>query len=81
MATARISVLVSNAYDDGTEVFTTDTATVPPPPADEDGREEWWQEHVFPLTGSGRFVDGNALYTVWITASDAPALVGLTHEF
>lgn len=79
-ATVWISVLISNAYDDGTEVFTTDTASVPAPPADEDDRDEWWQEHVLPLTGTGH-PHGNAIYEVWITDSDHPDVVGLTYEF
>ncbi|MGW0681851.1 hypothetical protein ACWD2L_00615 [Streptomyces sp. NPDC002754] len=78
-ATAWISVLVCNAYDDGTEIITTDTATVPAPQGG-DAWSDWWQEHVFPLTGTGH-PQGNAVHEVWITDSDVPDLVGLTHEF
>lgn len=73
-----VTVRVVNAYDNGSEVVTTPTATVPMPP--DDDREDWWYEHIFPVTGTGRS-EGNAYYSAEIIASDVPALVGLSYEF
>lgn len=79
--TVMVELHVINAYDDGSEIVTEPAATVPRPYTDDEGAlSDWWQEHIFPLTGTGHSA-GNAIYDVTITASDMQALVGLTYEF
>lgn len=83
-AEITLTLSVRNIYDDDT-ITTTKTATVPYPPFAEDGSdeaEEWGNEHIMPLTGTGR-EEGDAYYEVTVTASNQPDLipVGQTYEF
>lgn len=75
----EIAVSIENIYDSET-ILTADRVTVPAPPAEVDEREDWAQDVLFPLTGTGR-TEGNSAYVLTITASDDPELVGATYEF
>lgn len=81
MNTATIKLRIDNAYEDGSEVETEATTTVPLPyPDDLNEQTDWEWEHIFPQTGSGR-TDGAAYYEVEIVESTAPELLGKTFEF
>lgn len=77
MATAKITALFENAYPDRV-VPVTEHMTVPVPDAVTD---EWWEEHFWPLTGTGYTLATSCLYSVKITESTVPALLNLSHEF
>lgn len=77
MATAKITALFENAYPDGV-VPVIEHMTVPVP---ETVTDEWWDEHFWPLTGTGRTSATSCLYSVRITESTVPALSNLSHEF
>lgn len=81
-ATATVTMKINNIYEDGEQITTTVTATIPLPPAgdDEDDRYEWESEHIRPHTGTGHD-GGDAGYFVEIIASDVPELLGQTYEF
>ncbi|MFD7257189.1 hypothetical protein [Streptomyces sp. NPDC059874] len=79
---AAIEMLITNTYEDGTEVVTRPTATVPLPLPEEgtEEREEWEYDHIHPHTGTGK-TQGDAWYDVEIIESSAAELLGLTFEF
>jgi hypothetical protein len=81
-AEITLDLSIENTYEDGDEVTTTATATLPLPPFGDEEREEWANEHIMPLTGTGK-TDGDAWYDVKVTASNMPDLipVGQTYEF
>lgn len=69
----QISVRVDNTYNDGT---ITKHYTVDVPVADPDDVDEWSEDYIFPLTGTGRS-DDYAGYETKVTACDEqPWLVG-----
>lgn len=74
-----IELRVENHYpEDGDVITTTPTASVTIP-RDDDDLDEWAEEQLMPLTGTGR-TEGESSYFVEITKFDArPDLVG--HEF
>lgn len=82
MTQIEITVRIENTYENGDEIVTVRTATVPAPPSDEGERDDWAYEHIHALTGTGR-IDGDAWYDVEVTASSRPDLlpVGTTFEF
>jgi hypothetical protein len=73
---------IENHYGD--EVVTTEVeVTVPAPPPDTDGEDamrEWADEHLYPLTGTGR-TEGDAAYFVSIGRSSRPELMLCGREF
>lgn len=74
----HIEVKVENVYPDGT-VRTNAEAEVPLPPLQD--LDEWAEEHLMPLTGTGR-TEGDAGYFLTITKFDArPELVGTEYEW
>lgn len=76
----QITVKIENTYDDGS-VFTEKTTDVPTPLLNDEDMEEWWNEHIFPLTGTGR-EKGYAIYEAKITkCDDLPQLVGESYEW
>lgn len=77
-----IRVQVENIYELYEPVTTHMTAQVAPFPhgKDEDVVDEWWQEEIYPLTGTGN-EDGNSSYFVTVVACDDPALVGAEREW
>jgi len=75
-----ITVEIENTYEDGTEITTHETVEVPPIPADEDAAWDWADEHIRPLTGTGK-TEGDAWYDCTITASSDPAIVGRKFNF
>lgn len=77
MVTAKITARFDNAYPDAV-IPVVERMTVPVPDEIDD---EWWDEHFFPLTGTGRTSADSCLYSVTITQSSVPALANLTHEF
>ncbi|MGW1040018.1 hypothetical protein [Streptomyces sp. NPDC002547] len=82
MSVATVTLRIDNRYEDGVEIETRETATVPLPLPEEgtDERTDWEQDHIFPLTGTGR--EGvDSWYDVEIVESSAPELVGKTFEF
>lgn len=81
--TITISLEIENTYeleeyDDETTTVT--DAVMPAPPADRDSQafEDWADEHIKPLTGTGQ-TRGDSWYDVEVTACSDPTLVG--HEF
>ena len=82
MADLSISLRIENAYDNGSEIETTVTDALLPAPAslDEDEVEAWAEEHLRPLTGTGR-VEGDACYDVYVTACTLPALTGRHFDY
>ena len=80
-----VTLRITNAYDDGTEVVTLVKTVVPALSEhadfhDWDEWDAWAEEHLFPHTGTGK-ADGNSGYTVAIIDSDQPPLVGRTFDF
>ena len=87
----RIYARVENYYiETGDEIETWPVADLPLPPAPlpEDGNDasdevdQWLQEELFALTGTGR-TKGDATYDLEVRASSRPDLVpiGFTHEW
>lgn len=75
-----VTLEIENTYFDGS-VMRTVTADVPPAPVDPDDLEEWFEEHIFEFTGTGR-TDDYAIYEVKVTAcEEQPSLVGENHEW
>jgi hypothetical protein len=78
---ATVTLRIENAYEDGHEVVTRVTTTLPLPlPVDEDERNDWEYEHIYQHTGTGR-EHGDSWYDVEIVESTAPELVGMTFAF
>lgn len=82
VSTAKVTLQIENAYEDGTEITTVVTAEIALPiPADgTDERIGWEQMYIQPHTGTGK-EDGDAWYDVEITESTVPELIGLTFSF
>lgn len=78
--TVDLIVKVTNVYP-GEEITHFEEVELPAPDSyDEDDLEDWADEHLFPLTGTGR-LSGEAGYFVTITHGDDPELVGRTWEW
>jgi len=88
----QLDLEITNIYEDGEEVVVHETVWVPDPPDTEgdsnsDEFDEWAEEYILPLTGSGR-TDGDAGYFAEVKAvrndsvnfGEHP-LVGRTFEF
>jgi len=75
-----LSIKIDNVYADETISKTLIDVEVPNPPTEPDAHEDWADEHLMPLTGTGR-THGEAGYFVEITAAEHPALVGRTYEW
>lgn len=80
-----VSLRIENTYEDGDEVITTPTdVAVPAPPhaGDEDAYNDWANDYIMELCGTGR-TKGDSWYDVEVTATSAPELlaVGTTFEF
>lgn len=88
----HLKLEIENVYEDGEEVTTHVEADVPAPSLppwvdtlsdeEEDERNEWEQEHIFPVTGTGK-VEGDSAYFVEVLGSSDEALipVGTKWEF
>lgn len=79
---STIKLRIDNAYDSGHDSVAEITTTELPDPSayDRETLREWADEHLFPLTGSGREHD-NAYYAVKIESSDNARLIGLWWEW
>lgn len=78
----KVQLQIDNVYEDGDEVQTTVESDVPEPP-DEEGTaayDDWAEEHIFSLTGTGK-VQGDAAYFVEIVGCDRQDLIGREFEF
>lgn len=80
----NIVVAIDNIYRDGyreERIYTLDTAPLPERD-DEDAWESWWDEHVWPLTGTDTGRNNvDAGYFVEIIAADDPKVVGIEMEW
>lgn len=78
----KITVKVDNIYEDGTEVTVTEEADIEEPwgEPDTDDWEDWADEQLFPLTGTGK-TEGDAGYFLEITACEDASLVGQKFEW
>jgi hypothetical protein len=72
-----IQLVIENHYADAV-IETRETVTTPSYPHGRDDFD-WWQEYIWPLTGTGR--SGDAVYEVGIVDSSDPKLIGKTHVF
>lgn len=80
-AMIRIVGHVDNVYEDGDKVRVEFDEQVPPFPEAGDDVDEWAEDNLFPLTGTGR-PDGDAGYFLKITRCDEqPDLVGREFEW
>lgn len=75
----NISVEIENVYEDET-VVTHVWSDVPHPDEGEVDLEDWAEEHLYPLTGTGRH-EGDAGYFLTVTACDDATLVGCNFEW
>ena len=75
----KLTAVIDNIYEDGDEIVTTETADVPAPEPGQD-RDDWAEDYLFPLTGTGR-TDGDAAYFLRITECEDPSLVGAEFEW
>lgn len=72
----KIELKIDNIYEDGEEITTRAGTDVPAPGEGEELLDAWAEEHLLPLTGTGK-AEGDAGYFVTITACDErPDLVG-----
>lgn len=85
-----LTLKIENFYEDGDKSATTlYDVEVPDPPTEPEPHEEWAEEHLYPLTGTGRYAGNDAgeertpdaAYFVEIIAASHPALVGRTYEW
>lgn len=76
-----LNVQITNVYGDE-EITSTEHIDVPTAPlSDSDDLEDWADEHLLPLTGTGR-TEGEAGYFVEVlSAPDQPELVGREFEW
>ena len=72
-----LDLRIENVYSDET-ITNHVTVTVPDPPAGA-AFEDWAEEHIYPLTGTGR--PGDAGYFVTVLESDSPVLAGARFEW
>lgn len=77
-----LTLQIDNIYEDGDEVRTTATVTVPAPPdpSDESAYEDWAYDHIFAATGTGK-TEGDSGYFVEVTETSDPATVPVGTEF
>jgi hypothetical protein len=81
MSDIDVKVKIENTYASGTIINEYDLKIPPAPLDDEDELDEWFNEYIYPHTGTGRS-DDYAIYEVTITEADAqPALIGQTYEW
>lgn len=74
----QITFTATSSYA-GRSYAKTVTADVPPAPpeSDEDGRDEWFNEHLFCHTGDGHGANEHGVYEVVVLAcEEQPELVG-----
>lgn len=85
-----VSLKIDNVYEDGETITQTlFDIEVPDAPTEPDEHEEWAEENLYPLTGTGRYAGNeageettpDAGYFVEIIAAGHPALVGRTYEW
>ena len=79
----RLSLNITNTYEDGDKIKTQVTdVEVPDPDIDDiiDELNDWAQDNIFDFTGTGR-TKGDAWYDVTVTASSRPDLVPVGREF
>lgn len=78
-ATVVVSLTIVNGYGDGLEQVTAvENVTVPAPSSA--SLDEWADEHLFPLTGTGRH-GGESWYAVTVTSSSDAQLTGHVFTF
>ena len=77
MSDVTLTLAITNVYDDD-ELAHFETTTVPAP--DDEDLDDWADEHLFPLTGTGR-TDGAAGYFVKVIESTDPDLIGKDWEW
>lgn len=77
-ASPFVVVKIDNDYSDGHHAETFHRILQPETFTDT-YLDTWFEENVWPLTGTGR--DGDACYTATITASSDARFVGKTHEW
>ena len=84
-----ITLQIENVYADGDSTRETlYDVKVPKAPTDPDEHEEWAEDNLFPLTGTGRYAGNgtdettpDAAYFVEVLAAEDPALVGRKYEW
>ena len=77
----QITVKIENTYTGGT-VKTEWSGEVPEPLLNDADMEQWWEDHIYPLTGTGDSSGEYAIYEAKITKCDElPQLVGETYEW
>lgn len=80
--TIAVSLTIDNCYELYDDETTYICARIPAPPrhSDADALHDWASEYLLELTGVGH-PDGNSFYSVEITHSTDPALIGEVFEF
>jgi hypothetical protein len=75
---SAITVLIENVYEDGDSSRTRITVTDPyPVEGPDDAIEQWWEDNVYPHTGTGRVEDiGCGYFCRLDDAPDQAAAVG-----
>lgn len=77
----RLGLKIENHYEDGSKVRTRADVLVPAPPeGDTDAYEEWEQDHIFAVTGTGK-TDGDSAYFVEVVTSDCPDVIAVGTEY
>ncbi len=74
-----VTLIIDNHYPDDKITVTVETQVPAPPALDTDEYEDWEQDHIFPLTGTGR--DGDSCYFVTVASSSDPAMLPVGTEF
>lgn len=77
MMTVTLTLSITNVYDDD-ELAHFETKEVPAPNGED--LDDWADEHLFPLTGTGH-TTGAAGYFVKVVESSDPELVGRDWEW
>jgi hypothetical protein len=73
----KVTVEIENVYEDET-ITVVDEVEVPA--VEWDSLDDWAEDYLYPLTGTGR-PEGDAGYFLTVTACDDPRLVGITFDW
>lgn len=81
-ATVALKVKIENYSAQGEKVLAYETATVPALPcgASEEERQDWFDEHLWHLTGTGESA-GDWCYFLTIVEASDEALIGQSYEW
>ena len=75
-----VKIRIENSYIDGYE-HTREVTLPNPASSSEDDMDAWWDDVIFPETGSGRPSNIRGISEVTIIEADDPALVGKTYSW